>query len=126
MDRWRFALIAFRPFARLRHSAAAAAVCLAGACTTQVAPGSPASLGDPVRGRAYAQSACASCHAIEPDDDWSPVLGARSFESIANTPGMTARALNVWLHTSHDEMPDLIIEPDQIDDLAAYMETLED
>jgi hypothetical protein len=39
-------------------------------------------------------------------------------------PGMTSIALNVWLHTSHPTMPNLLVEPDRIDDLSAYLETL--
>jgi hypothetical protein len=37
---------------------------------------------------------------------------------------MTRIALNVWLHTSHPSMPQLIIDPERIDDLAAYLATL--
>ena len=32
--------------------------------------------------------------------------------------------INVWLHTSHPTMPNLIIEPDRVADLIAYIGSL--
>jgi mono/diheme cytochrome c family protein len=52
-------------------------------------------------GLAFARANCAACHAIEGTEDKSPNLKAPSFASVANTPGMTGRALAVWLQTSH-------------------------
>jgi hypothetical protein len=43
---------------------------------------------------------------------------------VADTPGMTAQALAVWLQTSHPTMPNFIIKPDDIDDLTAYITSL--
>jgi mono/diheme cytochrome c family protein len=77
-----------------------------------------------MRGFAYAQQVCSGCHAIEAGDMISPNPSARSFDAIANTPGMTSIALNAWLRTPHPSMPNFIIEQDRIDDLAAYIETL--
>jgi mono/diheme cytochrome c family protein len=76
------------------------------------------------RGLAYAKEACVSCHAVTAGEGHSPELGAPTFEAIANTPGMTGIALNAWLHSSHPTMPNLIVDPDRIDDLAAYLRTL--
>jgi mono/diheme cytochrome c family protein len=82
--------------------------------------------GSPARGRAYAQLACADCHAVAPDDTQSPNPAAPPFQSVANWPGMTPTALSAWLHTPHPTMPDLIIEPNRIDDLSAYLYTLKE
>jgi len=76
------------------------------------------------RGLKYASSSCSDCHAVAAGQRVSPNPNAPTFESVANTPGMTEMALNVWLHTSHPSMPNLIIKPDRIDDLAAYIRTL--
>ena len=76
------------------------------------------------RGLAYANKACGDCHAVAQGQRGSPDLKAPTFESVANIPGMTGTALNVWLHSPHPTMPQLIINPDRIDDLAAYMATL--
>lgn len=77
------------------------------------------------RGARYAQAACASCHAIRPGETWSPVAQAVPFEVIANTPGITGRALYVWLHSVHEDMPHLIVESGSVEDLWAYLSTLE-
>ncbi|MBI1362270.1 MAG: cytochrome C [Alphaproteobacteria bacterium] len=76
------------------------------------------------RGLAYARQSCSSCHAVDAGQKTSPNPNAPSFQSVANMPGMTRIALNVWLHTSHPTMPQLIVDPYRIDDLAAYMATL--
>jgi mono/diheme cytochrome c family protein len=110
-----------------------AACCGAAACMSDVKPQTnTASINQPVHiaatalspGRTYADKACASCHAVAPGQTRSPNPSAPAFESVANTPGMTAMALNVWLHTSHPTMPNLIIDPTRLDDLAAYLLTL--
>jgi mono/diheme cytochrome c family protein len=80
--------------------------------------------GNPARGLVYARQACADCHAVGPDQRQSPDPKAPSFLAIANIPGMTRTAFNVWLFSSHPSMPQLIVEPDRIDDLAAYLATL--
>lgn len=76
------------------------------------------------RGRAYAQQACASCHATDPGQQ-SADPKAPTFEAIAKTPGMTIKALKVWLRTSHPTMPNLVIDSDKVDDLSAYIMSLE-
>ena len=98
---------------------------VASACATPpiAAPG-PTLSGDAARGLAYAQENCAACHAVAANENWSSDYGAPAFVTIANTPGMSPVALNAWLHTSHPNMPNLIVEPDRIDDVSAYLATL--
>lgn len=81
--------------------------------------------GDVAAGRALAREACNSCHVVEPTNV-SPrvvVLGP-NFQDIANTKGMTATALRVFLTTSHPKMPNLILTPEQIADVSAYILSL--
>jgi hypothetical protein len=80
--------------------------------------------GNAVLGRAYAEHTCATCHAVDPGEMRSPNPRARPFDAIANTPGMTRTALNAWLNSSHTNMPDLIVEPENVDNLYAYLFTL--
>ena len=47
-----------------------------------------------------------------------------NFQDIAKTKGMTATALRVFLTTSHPKMPNLILTPEQITDVAAYILSL--
>jgi len=61
---------------------------------------------DAAAGRTLARKAFNSCHVVEPTNP-SPriiVIGP-DFQNIANTKGMTATALQVFLTTSHPKMP---------------------
>ncbi len=75
--------------------------------------------GSPSFGRDYARSHCADCHAVERGDLSSPDPLARSFQEIAETPGMTGMTLHAWLMSSHPTMPDLIIEAEDMRDVVA-------
>jgi mono/diheme cytochrome c family protein len=81
-------------------------------------------LGDAKAGHAYATSACAECHEVDAGMSFSPNPDAPSFQEVADTPGMTAQALTVWLQTSHPTMPDFIIKPDDMDNVIAYITSL--
>ena len=100
------------------------------ACTGTQAPAPVASGPDisadaaSARGLAYAQSACATCHAVEAGQTSSPNPRAPAFEIVANLPGMTPIALNAWLHSPHPSMPNIVVAPDDRDDIAAYLNSL--
>jgi cytochrome c len=74
-------------------------------------------------GHRLAEAWCESCHAIEPH-----MAGmsnqAPSFEAIANRHGTTTLSLKVFLKTSHQNMPNLVIAPDQANALASYILSL--
>lgn len=72
-------------------------------------------------GRLYADKACASCHAVAAHETRSPDPPAPPFEAIANTPGMTIMALNVWLHSPHRYMPYVLPGPDELESLSEYL-----
>lgn len=75
------------------------------------------------RGKAYATQNCAGCHAVD-DTRPSPNQAAASFREITNTPGMTPLAITVWLQTPHRLMPHIIVEPDDREDLIAFLTSL--
>jgi cytochrome c2 len=81
--------------------------------------------GNVVSGRTFAREACNSCHVVEPTNA-SPriVVIGPNFQDIANTKGMTATALRVFLTTSHPKMPNLILTQEQIADVIAYILSL--
>ena len=81
-------------------------------------------LGDPKLGLAYARKNCAECHRVEAGGAVSPSVIIPSFESIANKPGITALALNVWMQTPHPTMPNLIIPTEECDNLISYIMSL--
>jgi hypothetical protein len=60
------------------------------------------------------------------DKDASPEHTAPRFKDVANTSGMTATALTVWLQTSHPTMPNIILEPNDMSNVVAYILSLKD
>jgi len=83
-------------------------------------------IGDARKGLDYAGKVCATCHNVSGSDASSPNSKATPFKRIANTPGMSVTALTVWSRTTHPTMPNLIIEPNDMDDLIAYILSLKD
>ena len=81
--------------------------------------------GDPAAGAGYAKQYCSKCHAIDRTET-SPELKAPPFRDVANTKGMTATALTVWLTTSHPRMPNIVIEPNDMDNVVAFILSLKD
>ena len=65
-------------------------------------------------------------HAVAPGETQSRLLEATAFETIANTSGMTGTAVSVWLQTSHPTMPDIVLSPDDMHDVIAYIASLKD
>lgn len=78
------------------------------------------------RGLAFVKANCAGCHAVTAGRS-SPNPDAPPFEAVVNTAQLTAATLKPWLRDSHNfpAMMNFAIAPDQIDDLAAYMITLQ-
>jgi mono/diheme cytochrome c family protein len=94
------------------------------ACTFLLATSTAAEeLGSTSAGKVYAQRVCAACHDVE-KDDVALFTDVPSFQQIADTQGMSPRALRVWLQTSHPNMPDLIIPPDDMDNVISYIMSL--
>src|SRR6185436_6156187 len=81
-------------------------------------------VGRPPQGFRLAQQVCAECHAIDKATMTSPNPTAPRFQTIANTPGMSEMALSVALRTPHRTMPNLILESDEVRDVAAYILSL--
>ena len=77
--------------------------------------------GDVERGLAYAEANCTECHAVQRGRFDSPEPDAPPFQEIANAEGMSAIALYPFFRTSHRDMPNFVIQPDDIADLTAYL-----
>jgi len=80
--------------------------------------------GNAARGAKLAASVCAQCHAVRGDQSRSPNPMAPGFANVAGWPGMTERALRVWLQSSHPTMPNFILKRSDRDDLVAYILSL--
>lgn len=81
-------------------------------------------VGDPREGLAFAQKVCAECHGVAPGQ--LVPAAAPTFRAIANTPGMTALALTVFLRTPHRDMPNLVLSDSDRDNVIAYILSLRD
>ena len=78
------------------------------------------------RGRGFAETNCMRCHAIGVTGD-SPVAKAPPFRTLHNRYPIEnlEEALAEGIRTAHPEMPQFELDPDQINDLIAYLKSLE-
>jgi mono/diheme cytochrome c family protein len=84
-------------------------------------PSAAQEVGSAGRGLALARQVCAQCHAVQKQQTESPNADAPGFQDIASIPGMTAMALSAALNTSHQTMPNLVLDPDERADIVAYI-----
>ena len=82
--------------------------------------------GDIAAGHSFAREACSACHVVEAEQRPPPrrIFIGPAFRNIANTPGMTATALRLFLTTSHSKMLKPIVRPEQMADVIAYILSL--
>jgi mono/diheme cytochrome c family protein len=73
-------------------------------------------------GHAYAKKVCAECHAVERGE--TEILNPPSFQIVADSPGITERALAVWLRNPHPNMPDFILPQADMENVIAYIMSL--
>lgn len=71
-------------------------------------------------GQKLVKGECAACHAIG-EETTSPEPKAPRFADIAAMPSTTELSLKVFLRSSHKNMPNILLEPDEIDAAAAYI-----
>jgi cytochrome c len=74
-------------------------------------------------GHRLAEAWCTACHAIEGNPARAS-SAAPDFVQIARQPSTTELALRVFLQTSHQSMPNLVLTPAQTDDLVNYILSL--
>jgi hypothetical protein len=93
------------------------------ALASAVLAGGPAQaqeFGNAQNGSAIAQELCSACQGIQPSGRESPQADAPTSVAVARTLGMTATALLTIFQTSHRNMPNLRLEPDQISDVTEH------
>ena len=83
--------------------------------------------GSVARGAALVRSRCVACQAVGPAGD-SPSAMAPPFRELSRRYPVSSlqESLAEGLVTAHPEMPEFTFEPQQIRDLIAYLESLED
>ncbi|MGT2479119.1 c-type cytochrome (plasmid) [Methylobacterium oryzae CBMB20] len=77
------------------------------------------------RGAAIARAVCSRCHAVRATGT-SPMRRAPPFRGLAERFPVDdlADVLNEGVDRRHPAMPDFRLDPDDADDLAAYLKTL--
>ena len=79
--------------------------------------------GDIASGGQIANTQCSSCHRVMPMT-FADKADPPSFQSIADLPSTTGLSLNVFLHSNHENMPNLILSHADSDDIIAYILSL--
>lgn len=117
---------------RMPRLAAAVIVLACAACASREPPPAPPLARADVteqaaaRGRQFAAQACAGCHATG-SVGVSPMAEATPFREIVHRYPLDQleEAFAEGLVTSHPAMPALVFRASEIDDLIAYLETME-
>ncbi len=95
------------------------------AVTTLLASGQAQAQQREVGGLSVAKAVCSRCHAVEKNSSRSRDPAAPRFEDIANSPGITARAISKALQTTpHRRMPNFRMNKGVLDDLVNYILSL--
>jgi mono/diheme cytochrome c family protein len=97
---------------------------MAFAFSTPLASPAFARIGDPVDGRRLAVSVCANCHVVPDSGRKTEMDAAPPFDTIANDPAMTDERLRHFLNQPHSQMPPIVIERQEIEDVIAYLRTM--
>jgi cytochrome c len=74
-------------------------------------------------GHRLAEAWCKTCHAIGSDLSGAPRPGP-DFVKVANMTSTTELALKVFLRTTHPSMPNIVLTPEQTDNLVTYILSL--
>ncbi len=101
----------------MRLAFASTLLFLSGAMAPALAQGS-----DVGAGKRIAQETCATCHAVTADPDAkSPNPKAPRFLDVAKMPSTTELSLKVFLQSSHRDMPNFILSPEELDPVVGYI-----
>ena len=87
------------------------------------AAGAPLAQDSISAGQRLAEAWCKRCHSLEATTAGT-LSRAPDFVRIANRTSTTELSLKVFLRSNHRSMPNLIIAPDQADDLASFILSL--
>lgn len=80
--------------------------------------------GDARRGKALAETWCASCHLVGEEAARSGTDRAPPFPAIARDPAKDAAYIRRWLTADHVQMPNFDLGRRETEDLIAYFRSL--
>ena len=73
-------------------------------------------------GQRLAQTVCSECHQVEVNPATaSPNPDAPRFADVARLTSTTELSIRVFLRSTHPTMPNLLLSPQEIDSIAAYI-----
>ena len=79
----------------------------------------------PDPGRQLAETVCSACHQIDTHSQGpGPNPDAPNFVDISRMPSMNELAIKVFLGFPHPSMPNMILSPEEIDSVTAYIGSL--
>ena len=102
-------------------------------CLAQSVQAAPRPAAGVKRGEHLAREVCSACHTVASDQEFPPLLvhPAPPFEEIANRPTTTEESLRRFISSTHWDterlpmtMPNPMLEPAQIKDVARYILSL--
>jgi mono/diheme cytochrome c family protein len=82
--------------------------------------------GNARHGLRLARAMCSECHLVDKVAGRSTNPAAPSFETIAETPGLTSAALYSVLQSSHRTMPNIVVRGAAAKDIIAYILSLKE
>lgn len=84
-----------------------------------------AQISDPSAGFRLAEERCAACHQIAPGAHAQRTESkAPSFVDVSRMASTTELSIKVFLRSSHPTMPNIMLTPDEMDSIAAYIVSL--
>ena len=109
----------------LIHGLAVALLALAAALLIRLnnAQGASPETSNVSEGHRLAEAWCKACHVIDMRTAGTANT-APDFVAIANQPSTTELSLNVFFGSNHRNMPNLILRPEQADNLVSYILSL--
>jgi mono/diheme cytochrome c family protein len=78
---------------------------------------------DAARGQVLAEQWCSQCHGVHPNEA-SANPKSPTFPAIAAEASITENSLRVFLRTPHSTMPNIMLKPDDTDDIVEYLLSL--
>jgi mono/diheme cytochrome c family protein len=76
---------------------------------------------DKSRGQQLVEAWCKECHSIDGSAVRTDKNAAPDLRKVANMPSTTALSLKVFLNSSHTNMPNVIIQPSDADEIVHYI-----
>jgi mono/diheme cytochrome c family protein len=76
---------------------------------------------DKSRGQQLVEAWCKECHSIDGSAVRTDKNNAPDLRKVANMPSTTALSLKVFLNSSHTNMPNVIIQPSDADEIVHYI-----